>query len=155
VFAFIGLMSVLTQGLLFRRLLPIFGEARLAITGTLIMALGFGAIAIVSQSWMLFPVMGLVALGSGMASPSITSLISRRVSPQEQGTTLGGAQALTSLTMVVGPLYAGYIFGAIGMAAPYLSGAALLIGAAIVIGTAVRGSVPASMPVATTMTVQE
>jgi MFS family permease len=155
VFAFIGLMSVLTQGLLIRRLLPIFGEARLAITGTLIMALGFGLTAIVSESWMLFPVMGLVALGSGMSSPSITSLISRRVSPQEQGATLGGAQALTSLTMVVGPLYAGYIFGAIGMSAPYFSGAALLIGATIVIGTAVRGSVPANMPVATTMTVQE
>lgn len=155
VFAFIGLMSVITQGFLIRRLLPRFGEAPLAITGTTIMALSFGLIAIVPQSWMLFPVMGLIALGSGMATPSITSMISRRVSAQEQGSTLGGVQALTSLTMVVGPLYAGYIFGAVGMAAPYLSGAAFLISAALVIGVALRGSAPASMPIAPGLSIQE
>lgn len=138
VFAFIGLMAVLTQGLLIQRMLPRFGEGRLATVGLALMAASFALTALATQGWMLFPIMGLLALGSGMTTPSITSLISRRVSPQEQGATLGGAQALTSLMMVVGPLVAGVIFDSVGISAPYWLGAALLVGALAVIGSAVR-----------------
>lgn len=122
VFAFIGLMAVVMQGFLLRKLVPRFGEPWLAVVGLGLMTVSFGLIAEVPQAWMLYPALGLLAIGSGMATPSITSLISRRVSPQEQGSVLGGTQALNSLTMVFGPLYAGFVFDSVGVAAPYLSG---------------------------------
>lgn len=126
VFAFIGLVAVIMQGFLIRRLVPRFGEARLAVTGMGLMTLSFFLIAVVPQAWMLYPALGLLAAGSGVVTPSVTSLISRRVTAREQGATLGGVQALNSLMMVLGPIFAGLVFDAIGVAAPYLIGAALI-----------------------------
>ncbi|MEI6777091.1 MAG: MFS transporter [Chloroflexales bacterium] len=138
VFAFIGLTAVFMQGFLIRKLLPRFGEARLAVTGLAMMTLGFALIAVVPFAWMLFPAMGILAAGSSMSTPSLTSLISRRVAPQEQGSVLGGVQAFNSLMMVLGPLFAGIIFDQIGPVAPYVSGTLLVAAAGIVITSAVR-----------------
>jgi DHA1 family tetracycline resistance protein-like MFS transporter len=138
IFAFIGLMAVIMQGFLIRRLVPMFGEARLAIVGMALMTVGFALIAVVPVGWMLYPAVAVLSIGSGMATPSLTSLISRRVSPQEQGGVLGGTQALTSLTMIVGPLVAGLLFDAVGPASPYLAGALLIAGACAVLFVALR-----------------
>lgn len=146
VFAFIGLIAVLVQGVLLRRLVERFGEARLAVAGLLLMTASFAMIALVPQAWMLYPAVGLLATGSGMATPAITSLISRRVTDREQGGVLGGVQALTSLTMVVGPLFAGALFDAVGPAAPYLAGTLLIAGAGAVIIAAVRPELATAAP---------
>ncbi|NTU84772.1 MAG: TCR/Tet family MFS transporter [Chloroflexales bacterium] len=138
IFAFIGLMAVVMQGFLIRKLVPLFGEARLAVTGMGLMSAGFVMIAVAPTAWMLYPAVAILSVGSGMATPSLTSLISRRVSPREQGGVLGGTQALTSLTMIVGPLVAGLLFDTIGPASPYLTGALLIAGAATVLFTALR-----------------
>jgi len=152
VFAFIGLMAVLMQGFLIRKLLPRFGEARLAVMGLGLMTFGFAMIAAAPAAWMLYPAMGVLAAGSGMATPSLTSLISRRVAPQEQGSVLGGVQAFNSLMMVAGPLFAGVVFDLIGPAAPYVSGALLISAAGVVITNAVRpqlaGPMQPALPVA-------
>jgi MFS family permease len=137
-FAFIGAIAVVVQGFLIRRLVPRFGEPRLAITGLTLMTFAFAVIAFAPVAWMLYPAVGLLATGSGLATPSITSLISRRVAPQEQGDVLGGVQALTSLTMVVGPLFAGVVFDAIGPTAPYLAGIVLVGSGLFVITSALR-----------------
>jgi MFS family permease len=131
-FAFIGAIAVVVQGFLIRHLVARFGEARLAITGLALMTASFALIVVVPAAWMLYPAVGLLAVGSGMATPSINSLISRRVAPQEQGSVLGGVQALTSLTMVIGPLFAGGMFDAFGPTAPYLAGV-LLVGSGLAV----------------------
>ena len=146
VFAFIGLMAVFMQGFLIRKLLPRFGESRLAVTGLAMMTLGFALIAVVPFVWMLFPAMGILAAGSSMSTPSLTSLISRRVPPQEQGSVLGGVQAFNSLMMVLGPLFAGVIFDQIGPVAPYVSGTLLVAAAGIVITRAVRPQLTDAAP---------
>jgi MFS transporter, DHA1 family, tetracycline resistance protein len=148
VFAFIGLVAVVMQGFLIRKLLPRFGEARLAVFGLGLMAFGFAMVAAAPAAWMLYPALGVLAAGSGMATPSITSLISRRVAPEQQGMVLGGVQAFNSLTMVAGPLFAGTIFDLIGPAAPYVSGALLVSAAGAVITNAVRSQLAAPMPAA-------
>jgi MFS family permease len=141
VFAFIGLVAVVMQGFLIRRLAPRFGEARLAVSGLTLMALAFGMIAFVPAGWMLYPATAVLAIGSSMATPSLTSLISRRVSPQAQGSALGGVQALNSLMMVVGPLFAGVVFDAFG---PVLL---VVTGAAGVLTLGLRSDLGRSVPV--------
>lgn len=136
IFTLVGLLAVLMQGILIRRLVLAFGEARLAIVGMTLMAIGFVAIAFVPEAWMLFPVVGVVAIGSGMATPSLTSLISRRVAAHEQGTTLGGTQAITSLTMIAGPMFAGVAFDSIDAGAPYYLGGVLIAAAVAVVSSA-------------------
>ncbi len=154
IFAFIGLMAVLMQGFLIRRLVPMFGEARLAVTGMALMATGFVLIALAPAAWVLYPAMAVLSIGSGMATPSLTSLISRSVSAQEQGSVLGGTQAFTSLTMIVGPLTAGLLFDAVGPATPYLGGALLIASAGVVLAIALRpdlGRRPTLEPTAVAM----
>ncbi len=136
VFALVGLLAVLMQGVLIRRLVLAFGEVRLAIAGMALMAVAFVAVAFVPQAWMLYPVIGAMSIGSGMATPSLTSLISRRVASHEQGATLGGTQALTSLTMIAGPIFAGITFDAINAGAPYYLGGMLIAVAALLVGSA-------------------
>ena len=132
IFVAVGLMAVIMQGFLLRMLLPKFGEAKLAMVGMVIMALGFEGLAIAPTGLWLYPAIILLGAGSGMATPSLTSLISRRVDPTAQGATLGGSQALTSLTMVLGPLLAGWLSDFVNVTAPYHAGG-LFVGAAAVV----------------------
>ncbi len=68
-FAFVGVCAVLTQGVLLGRLQPRFGEERLLLGGLSLMALNIGLIAVIPFGWMLYPVVGTLAVGIGLAFP--------------------------------------------------------------------------------------
>jgi MFS transporter, DHA1 family, tetracycline resistance protein len=124
-FAFVGACAVLTQGVLIGRLQPRFGEERLLIGGLSVMAAGLVLVAIVPYGPLLYPVVGVLAVGVGLAIPSLTALISRRVSGREQGMVMGGLQAVISVTLIVGPVVAGLAFDHLGVPTPYWIGALL------------------------------
>ncbi len=124
-FAFVGVCAVLTQGVLIRWLQPLFGDARLLLGGLAIMATALGLVAVVPFGSLLYPVVGALALGAGLAIPAITSIVSRRVSGREQGRLMGGVQAILSLALVSGPVMAGLAFDHLGVPAPYWIGALL------------------------------
>ncbi|MCA1688222.1 MAG: MFS transporter [Actinobacteria bacterium] len=126
-FAFVGVCAVLTQGVLIGRLQPSFGEERLLLGGLSLTALNLGLMALVPFGPLLYPVVGALAVGVGIAIPALTSLISRRVSGREQGKVMGGLQAILSLTLIVGPVVAGLAFDHLGVPAPYWIGAFLSI----------------------------
>lgn len=138
-FAFVGVCAVVTQGVLLGRLQHV-GEARLVIGGLGLMALSLGATALAPVGWLLYPLVGLMALGTGLAVPSITSLVSRLAGEGRQGVVMGGMQTVLSLTLVLGPALAGLLFDAFGPVAPYLSGGLLAFGALL---AAVGGLGPA------------
>src|SRR5215210_28831 len=124
-FAFVGVCAVLTQGVLLGRLQPRFGEKRLLLGGLTLMALNLVLMALIPFGWMLYPVVGILAVGTGLAIPSLTALISRRVSEREQGKVMGGQQAILSLTLILGPVIAGLAFDHLGVPAPYWIGGLL------------------------------
>jgi MFS family permease len=124
-FAFVGVCAVLTQGVLIGRLQPRFGDERLLLGGLSLMALGLGFVALVPFGPLLYPVVGALAVGTGLAIPALTALISRRVSGREQGRLMGGLQAILSLTLIAGPIIAGLAFDQLGVPAPYWIGALL------------------------------
>jgi MFS transporter, DHA1 family, tetracycline resistance protein len=124
-FAFVGVCAVLTQGVLIGRLQPRLGDERLLLVGLSLMALDLGLVASVPFGPLLYPVVGVLALGAGLAIPALTALISRRVSGREQGRLMGGLQAILSLTLIVGPVIAGLAFDHLGVPAPYWIGALL------------------------------
>ena len=131
-FAFVGVCAVLTQGVLLGRLQPPFGEERLLLGGLSLMALNLDLMAVVPSGWMLYPVVGILAVGTGLAIPSLTALISRRVSEHEQGKVMGGQQAILSLTLILGPVIAGLAFDHLGVPAPYWIGGFLAVLALLV-----------------------
>lgn len=124
-FAFVGVCAVITQGFLLGLMQRWLGDVRLARIGMTVMAGALVATGLAPAAWMLYPSVGLIAFGSGLAIPALTSLLSLRVSPADQGRLMGGTAALLNLTMIAGPVVAGVSFDRAGMGAPYLIGALL------------------------------
>ena len=60
----------------------------------------------------------LIAVGFGLASPSLTALISRNASDEHQGAAMGASQSVQSLCRILGPITAGAAFSGFGRDAP-------------------------------------
>ncbi|MBC7542615.1 MAG: MFS transporter [Candidatus Sericytochromatia bacterium] len=126
VFAYIGVMIVIMQGGLIGRLVKRFGERALVITGLLLQAVSLAVLPISTSLPLLLITMGVLSLGSGMASPSLSSLISQHIPEAERGELLGTSQSLASLARIVGPVGGGLLFQSAGIGSPYYVGAALM-----------------------------
>ena len=125
--AFIGIVSAVIQGGFIRRLVPKYGETKLAIVGPLFLAAGFVVVALASEWWMVIVGCLLMPIGFGLNNPSLTSLISRATPADQQGAYLGLSQSVGSLARMTGPMIAGLLFSWYGAAAPFWWGAALLV----------------------------
>jgi DHA1 family tetracycline resistance protein-like MFS transporter len=131
-FAFVGVCAVVTQGFLIGRLQPRFGESSLLLGGLALVSLNLLLVSLVPSGVLLYPIVGILALGMGLAIPSLTALISNRTPAEEQGRLMGGLQAILSLAMILGPATAGLAFDHLGIPAPYLIGGALSVLALVV-----------------------
>lgn len=137
VFAVLGVVTAVMQGLILRRISGRFSDRRLLLSGLAIMVLGMACIAAVPAGWMLSPAIAVLAIGTGLVTPTLQSLISKAGSPEEQGLLFGANGAITSLCAIVGPAWAGAIFDHVAWTAPYWSGAVCIAAAWFVIERAV------------------
>jgi MFS transporter, DHA1 family, tetracycline resistance protein len=133
-FAFVGMCAVVTQAFLIGRLQPRFGESGLLLGGLVLVSLNLLLVSLVPSGVLLYPIVGLLALGMGLAIPSLTAIISYRTPAGVQGRLMGGMQAILSLAMILGPVTAGLAFDHLSTPAPYLIGGTLAILALIVSG---------------------
>ena len=112
-FAFIGLISVICQGLLFGILVKKFGEKILTALGCLLMAISFFLIPNIGREFggltlLLFACI-LLTFGNALASPALTSLVSKISKEEEQGSSLGIMQSFASLARAIGPVLGGVL----------------------------------------------
>lgn len=131
IFAFAGLVSAFVQGGCIGPLTKRFGEVRLLIAGAVILALGLLLIPLSNGLPLLLVAMALLALGSGLGNPTLSSLISQSVDRRHQGGSLGVAQSASSLARMFGPASAGLIFVEFGRAWPFFVAAAVSLIVAI------------------------
>ncbi len=118
VFAYIGVLIVVIQGGAIRPLVKRFGEANLVVVGIGLMALGFLVFPFAPLlSVLLIGPMLPIAIGSGLNSPALRALISRRATAQ--GAALGLSASFDSLARATGPATAGYLYRNVGQTAPY------------------------------------
>ncbi|MEQ1565433.1 MAG: MFS transporter [Myxococcota bacterium] len=117
-FGMIGVIGIVIQGGMIGRLTARFGSARLLNLGYLCTATGMGVLALtgparlwVAHGW-LGIVVGcvLVALGTSLSNPSLSALISRAASADEQGNVLGVNQSLAALARAVAPTVGGLAY---------------------------------------------
>jgi MFS family permease len=127
IFVFVGVVSILTQGLLVRRLVPKFGEKAGALGGLALIAAGLALLAVAGSTLPVYTALALTSVGSGFANVSFSSLISLYSGADEQGKVLGVFRSLGSLARAVGPLVAGVIFWWYGSLFTYALSAALLL----------------------------
>lgn len=129
-FAYIGAVLMVGQGMLVRRMLPRIGEYRMALIGVVLMTVGFLLIALTgnktlpaSSLWYILPV---VTIGFSAVTPSLQSVLSQSATADEQGAVLGTGQSLSSLARILGP-YIGIQLLDVSAATPYFAGAALML----------------------------
>lgn len=136
-FAFMGLVAIVVQGGLVRRLAPILGDRRTALIGLPLGALGYILIPFAGHAAWVFPAIGLCGLGMGLAGPPLSSLLSRAAPHDARGEVMGASQSASSLALVIGPLVAGALYDHVGFGWPfYTAGAIVLL--TIILISAVR-----------------
>lgn len=126
---FLGVCSIVTQGLIVRRLLKTVSETRVLGGGLIASSLGLLLIGLAPAPGWLYAGVGLLALGSGLVNPSTTGLISLYAGADEQGRVLGIFRSLGSLSRAITPITAGIVFWTFGSKSVFLGAALLAIGA--------------------------
>ena len=128
-FVFVGVCSALVQGVLARRLVKRFGEGRLVVAGGVLLILGFSGLKFADSVPILLLMIATIALGIGITTPTLSSLVSKRSAAAEQGEILGAYQSMGSLGRVLGPFGSENLYLRIGPDWPHVAAAALEAGA--------------------------
>lgn len=137
--AFVGLGAAVVQGGLARKIIPALGEKRSLLLGLAIGVLAYIGYGTATDGWMIYVIICFASLG-GIASPAAQSLITKSVSPSEQGAVQGALTALQSVGSISGFLVAPFVFAVFnGENAParvpgaslYLSAILSLVGLAV------------------------
>ncbi|HTT70743.1 MAG TPA: MFS transporter [Anaeromyxobacteraceae bacterium] len=140
VFTYIGVLVTVVQGGLVGPLTRALGEKRLLILGTALQAVALATLPFAHALPGLLLATAPLAVGSGLSSPALTALISRRARAEDQGGTLGIGQSAAAFGRILGP-YSGTWSFQRDVHYPYLGGAALMA-AATAIGVTLRGAQP-------------
>ncbi len=123
IFAYIGVVVAVVQGKGIGPLVARYGEWPVLIAGIVITAAGLGLMAITTNVWALLPVTALLA-GSGLVFPTVTAIVSKLVSDDDQGGMLGLVASASGLARVAGPVTALALFD-LDVPLPYIVGAVL------------------------------
>ena len=130
-FMVVGVIATVVQGGLIGPLVQRFGEWRLSLAGLGLVIAGCLLIPTATQETaqaVVFPAVSLLALGTGLVTPCLRALVSRRLNGSGQGSALGSLQGLQSLGSFVGPPLAGLAYETLGTTSPFWLAALLLAG---------------------------
>lgn len=141
-FTLVGIVSVIVQGRLIRRLAPKVGELRLATWGGALMAAGLvllpmiGGLARHSGPQMAGLGVAIVLLSAGfsLVGPCVTGYVSRTMPAGDQGRAMGTLQSIGAGARIVGPPVLGLIGQWGGYGAAFLVAGLAALGATFVIG---------------------
>lgn len=116
--AIVGLATGVVQMAVVRLLTPRIGDRRALIFGMAIGVCNLMGYGLATRGWMIYAILAIGSL-SAVSGPSLNSIISRNVPPDEQGAVQGAMAGLTSIATVVAPLLSTSLFGYfIGPTAP-------------------------------------
>ncbi len=137
-FAYLGFLTALVQGGLIRPLVKRFGERSLVIFGLATVAAGFASIALAPNPAALYAAVAIVALGQGLASPSVQGLISRLTADDEQGSIFGVITSASTLARMINYVFANFLLDRRGASAPFFEASLLAIaGLCVAVATVV------------------
>jgi MFS family permease len=124
-FVVIGVASLVANGGLARPVLARLGEVRTLLAGQALLALGVLAIPVFAPDARLLNLgLVLLAVGTGLSNPALSSIVSRLAPRASQGFALGTAQTLSAGARIAGPLALGVLYevmhGARSLAASFL-----------------------------------
>ena len=110
VFGFIGMIAILVQGGLIRRLVRNGNERVVALTGVVLMVVSLATLPWTTPWAWLLGNCALMALGNSLATPTLNAMASQCGTATTQGETMGAMSGAGSFGRFLGPFAAGWIF---------------------------------------------
>jgi len=126
-FALLGFVSAITQGVLVPTLSRKVGETAIVRSCALPLALGLALVGVTSSFSVLLVGITLMGFGVGASMPALTGLLSRMAPAERQGGSLGIGQSASALARIAGPLLGGVLWDLGGASWTYLAGAGLAL----------------------------
>ncbi len=147
VFLGVGLVLVGVQGGMYGRLVAKHGVHVLYVAGVALLVAGLAFTSVATVWPVLIGALFLLSVGQGLASPSITSLVTEYAPDEHRGEALGYQQSSAAVGRIVGPPVAGWMFDHVGIWSPYAAASALC-GVAVVLLVGWRMHHPVTAPAA-------
>ncbi len=129
-----GLASAAVQGGLIRVIIPKIGQYWAAVIGIVSGAIGYFMIGMANAGWIIYAA-GPFAAFAGLYGPSLTNMMSSRVSEKEQGELQGAIGAAQGLSLMIGPLLMTRTFNVFAQedAKTFFPGAPFILASALVL----------------------
>jgi MFS transporter, DHA1 family, tetracycline resistance protein len=128
VFAYIGVLIVIMQLVVLPFLIKRISEKNLLVLACLTLGIGLLLQPIYHNVVYLYSTMIFIAFGNALSNPTIQSLASKSVPPEEYGGTLGFLQSAGSFGRIIGPILGGLLFQSFGNDTPFYAGGVMMIG---------------------------
>ena len=125
ILVFMALIMIGVQGGGLRALVPRFGEKRLVLFGTGMLALCIGAEPFMPWVALLLVPLGLSSIARGISQPALMGMVSKAAGEEARGAVMGAFQSSASLARVVGPVIAGLLYD-LWQPSPFLLAAVVL-----------------------------
>jgi predicted MFS family arabinose efflux permease len=141
-FLVVGVVATVVQGGLIGPLVRRLGEWRLSLAGLGSVIAGCVLIPLATPATaipLVFTGVSLLALGTGLVTPCLRSLVSRQLGDSGQGAALGSLQGLQSAGSFLGPPLAGLAYDTAGLHSPFWLGISLLVGVAALVAGGLPG----------------
>jgi DHA1 family tetracycline resistance protein-like MFS transporter len=122
-----GILGAIVQGGLIRKLVPKYGEVKLAITGFFVQGIAMVLFAHSPSYAAFFYTAVPLALGSGLINPTLAALVSKRANADEQGAVIGLKEGVSSLARIFGPFCGLLAFGVKAELPFYIASASVII----------------------------
>ena len=109
ILAGVGLVNIVMQGGLLKKILTKFGELKTFISAFVVLLVFFTLMALIHNKYMFIIAMSLFAVGMALFRPVVMGNISRQAPKGQQGAVLGVTSSLGSISQVIGPMIGGLI----------------------------------------------
>lgn len=126
-FLYIGIVLILMQGLIVRRLARLVNERNLAITGILSSVFSYAILAYANTPFAFYVGSYFLAVSVGFTTPSLSSLTSLYATENSQGRHQGKFRSSGSLARALGPIFAASVYFYYGAQVAYLTAPLLLL----------------------------
>jgi len=126
-FAYVGVMSVITRVFVLGKMVDWLGEARLSRLGTVLLAFGTATLPFApSVGWAALSI-AFWPLGTAFTFPAVTAMLSKVISNEDRGLYMGVQQTFGGLSRVLFPIALGWAFDHMAPGAPFWISATLVI----------------------------
>ncbi len=125
-YGWVGIWLAITQGLIVRKLSYNYSSKFLLFRSIPIVALGVCLLLIPKVGWAFFFINPIIAIGIGITSPNLTTVVSQQAGPENQGEILGINQSMQSLGQLI-PAALGGLLASVSISMPLIASGVMVI----------------------------